>query len=130
MPKMTDGLIKRGATWSYVLREKDPATGTTRPRWVGGHPTKKAAREARDAARHAAHRGTYVSSSNLTVGEYLDTWIAAHEVGLKPSTAKSYRANIDRYLRPRIGHDAPAVPLPLRPLDPVSRPLRQGRQGR
>lgn len=105
MPKMTDGLIKRGATWSYVVREVEPQTGKSKPRWVGGFPTKKAAREARDAARHATHRGTYVAPKNLTVGEYLETWIAAHEVELKPSTAKSYRDNIERYLRPRIGRE-------------------------
>lgn len=105
MSKMSDGLIQRGATWSYVVREVDPATGKSKPRWVGGHPTKKAAREARDAARHATHRGTYVAPKNLTVGDYLDTWITAHEVELKPSTAKSYRDNIERYLRPRIGRE-------------------------
>jgi integrase len=39
------------------------------------------------------------------VGEYLDRWIDAHEVGLKPSTAISYRANVNRYLRPALGHE-------------------------
>lgn len=36
---------------------------------------------------------------------WLNTWIEAHAVSLKPSTAKSYRDNIDRYLNPRIGHE-------------------------
>lgn len=102
---MRDGLIQRGSTWSYVVRERDPKTGQSKPRWVGGFPTKKAAREARDSARHATHRGTYVAPKNLTVGEYLDLWITAHEVELKPSTAKSYRDNIERYLRPALGHE-------------------------
>ncbi|HMM96719.1 site-specific integrase [Phycicoccus sp.] len=105
MSGMKDGIIQRGATWSYVVRERDPQTGKSRPRWVGGFPTRKAAREARDAARHATHRGTYVAPRNLTVGEYLDEWIRSHEVELKPSTAKSYRDNIERYLRPRLGHE-------------------------
>jgi integrase len=39
------------------------------------------------------------------VGEYLDRWVEAHSVELKPSTAKSYRDNIARYLRPTIGHE-------------------------
>jgi len=63
------------------------------------------ARKARDAARHATNRGTFVAPASLTVGEYLDRWIDAHEVGLKPSTAISYRANVNRYLRPALGHE-------------------------
>lgn len=105
MAKMKDGIIQRGKGYSYVVRERDAATGKTKPRWVSGFPTRKAAREARDAARYANHRGTYVAPKDLTVGEYLDLWIAAHEVELKPSTAKSYRDNIDRYLRPALGHE-------------------------
>lgn len=105
MAKMKDGIIQRGKGYSYVVRERDTETGKTKARWVSGYPTRKAAREARDAARHATHRGTYVAPKEQTVGEYLDVWIAAHEVELKPSTAKSYRDNIDRYLRPALGHE-------------------------
>ena len=104
-PKMRDGIIQRGTTYSYVVRQRDPKTGKTRQVWVGGHPTRKAAKDARDAARHAVNRGTYVPPQQLTVGDWLDRWITAHEVELKPSTAKTYRANIDRYLRPALGHE-------------------------
>lgn len=102
-PAMRDGVIKRGATYSYVVREKDPTTGKTKPRWVGGFPTIKAAKEARDKARHDVHRGTWVPPQDTTVSAYLDGWIVAHSVELKPSTAKSYRDNIERYLKPTIG---------------------------
>jgi integrase len=105
MSEMRDGIIQRGASWSYVVRERDPQTGTTKPRWRGGFPTRTAARKARDSARNAVNRGTYVPPANLTVGQWLDTWITAHEVELKPSTAASYKANIARYLRPAIGHE-------------------------
>ena len=105
MSEMRDGIIQRGATYSYVVRERDPQTGTTKPRWVGGFPTRTAARKARDEARHAVNRGTYVAPQNLTVGKWLDTWIDGHAVELKPSTAASYRANIARYLKPAIGHE-------------------------
>ena len=103
--KMRDGVIQRGKTWSYVVRERDPQTGKTKPRWVGGYPTRTAAKAARDEARHAVNRGTYVAPQTMTVAEYLDRWVTAHEVELKPSTAASYRANIVRYLNPRIGQD-------------------------
>jgi integrase len=103
--RMRDGIIKRGATWSYVVREKDPATGKTRPRWVGGFSTRTAAKAARDGARNAVNTGTYVAPQDVTVGAYLDRWLEAHSVELKPSTVWSYRAKIDLYLKPAIGND-------------------------
>lgn len=111
---MRDGVIQRGKTWSYVIRERDGQSGVTRQRWVGGFPTRKAAKDARDAARHAVNRGTYVAPHNVTVGEYLDTWMEAHAVTLKPSTARSYRGNIDRYLKPSLGHEGLRALTPSR----------------
>jgi integrase len=46
-----------------------------------------------------------VAPQDLTVGEFLDRWVEAHAVELKPSTAKSYRDNISRYLAPTIGRE-------------------------
>jgi integrase len=103
--RMRNGIVKRGSTWSYVVRERDPETGKTKPRWVGGFKTRKDAEKARDGARNAVHRGTYVAPRDLTVGKYLDDWILGHEVELKPSTAASYRSKIDLYLKPAIGHE-------------------------
>lgn len=41
---------------------------------------------------------------NKTVTAWLDEWMDAHEVSLKPSTRRSHRASIDRYIKPNIGH--------------------------
>ena len=38
-PKLRDGVMKRGNTWSYVIRVKDPETGISKPKWVGGFAT-------------------------------------------------------------------------------------------
>jgi integrase len=32
MPKLRDGVIQRGGSWSYVIRVPDPATGVSKPR--------------------------------------------------------------------------------------------------
>jgi integrase len=40
MPRLRDGVIKRGGSWSYVIRVPDPATGMSKPRWVGGFDTR------------------------------------------------------------------------------------------
>ena len=30
--RLRDGVLKRGTTWSYVIRVKDPETGVSKPR--------------------------------------------------------------------------------------------------
>jgi integrase len=60
-PRLRDGVMKRGRTWSYVIRVPDPATGVSRPRWVGGFETEEDAKAARDEARVRARRGEYVT---------------------------------------------------------------------
>jgi Phage integrase, N-terminal SAM-like domain/Arm DNA-binding domain len=103
MSKLRDGVIKRGATWAYVVRVADAETGRTRPRWVGGFATKEEAKAARDEARVAARRGEYVNRSTLTVREYLNEWIDAHAASVKPGTARGYRDDIEFYIAPRLG---------------------------
>jgi integrase len=103
MPRLRDGVIKRGASWSYVIRVPDPATGVTKPRWVGGFATEQEAKAARDEARVQARRGEYVSRSASTVAAYLAEWVEAHATTVKPKTLAGYRHDIDHYIVPRIG---------------------------
>ncbi|MBB6345498.1 integrase [Nonomuraea muscovyensis] len=102
-PKLRDGIIKRGNTWYYVIRVKDPETGLSKPKWVGGYATEDEAKAARDEARVTARRGEYVDRNAITVGEYLDDWIEAHAMQIKPRTLKDYRMIIRLYIKPNIG---------------------------
>lgn len=102
-PRMRGGIIKRGSTFSYVVRTRDPASGQSKLRWVGGFATEREARTARDRARAETNDGTYVAPHRVTVGEWLTVWLEAHRGTLKPSTAASYEDKIECYLRPRIG---------------------------
>jgi integrase len=95
--------MKRGSTWSYVIRVKDPETGANKPRWVGGFATEAAAKAARDEARVNARQGQYIDRDSITVAAYLDQWIEAHAVVVKPKTLQDYRHLIARHVRPRIG---------------------------
>jgi integrase len=95
--------MKRGTTWSYVIRVRDAVTGESKPKWVGGFTTEDDAKAARDEARVKARRGEYVDPHTITVGEYLDEWIEAHAVEIKPKTLTDYRHMIDRYIKPNIG---------------------------
>jgi len=104
MGTLRDGVMKRGKTWSYVIRVIDPTTGVSKPKWVGGFATEAAAKEARDEARRAARRGEYVDRSGVTVSEYLRDWLDAHALEVKPKTLAGYRYLIRQYVEPRIGH--------------------------
>jgi integrase len=102
-PKLRDGVMKRGNTWSYVIRVKDPETGVSKPRWVGGFESEEDAKAARDEARVKARRGEYIDRNNMTVAAYLDEWIEAHAVEIKPKTLADYRHLIERHVKPHIG---------------------------
>ena len=103
-PKLRDGVMKRGATWSYVIRVKDTETGMSKPRWVGGYATEQEAKAARDEGRVKAHRGEYIDRNRITVSAYLDDWIDSHAMEIKPRTLHDYRSCIRLYVTPRIGH--------------------------
>ena len=103
-PRLRDGVMKRGTTWSYVIRVKDPETGISKPRWVGGFATEENAKAARDEARVKARHGEYIDRNRITVAAYLDDWIDAHAMEIKPRTLADYRACIRLYATPRIGH--------------------------
>jgi integrase len=101
--KLRDGLVKRGSTWSYVIRVHDPESGVSRPRWVGGFRTEAEAKAARDQARVSARSGQYIERNLITVGAYLDQWLIAHALEIKPKTLQDYRHLINRHVKPRIG---------------------------
>ena len=102
-PRLRDGVMKRGTTWSYVIRVKDPETGISKPRWVGGFATEQDAKAARDQARVSARQGQYINRNSITVAAYLEQWLEAHAVEVKPKTLQDYRHLINRHVRPYIG---------------------------
>src|SRR5215469_10435237 len=102
--KLRGGVMKRGRSWSYVIRIKDAETGVSRPRWVGGFATEDEAKAARDEARVKARRGEYVGRNQITVAAYLGDWIDSHSMEIKPRTLLDYRACIRLYVTPHIGH--------------------------
>src|SRR5262249_16661470 len=114
--RLRDGVMKRGTTWSYVIRVKDPETGISKPRWVGGFATEQDAKAARDEARVKARHGEYVDRTSITVATYLDQWLEAHAVEVKPKTLQDYRHLINRHVPPQIGA------LRLQALTPAPRP--------
>lgn len=101
-PKLKDGVIQRGATWSYVIRVTD-AAGVSRPKWVGGFATEKDAKAARDLARVDARRGQFVHRNKVTVEQYLREWLEGHALEVRAKTLEGYRSLMERYVIPRLG---------------------------
>jgi integrase len=102
--KVKNGIVFTGRSWSYVLRVPDTNTGKTKPQWVGGFESEKAAKLARDKARVTLSTSNYVSPNKITLGEYLTTWInEVHANQLKASTLERYKRVINRYLIPELG---------------------------
>jgi len=101
--QVRDGIVRRGRTWSYVVRVTGPDTGRSRPKWVGGFATEAEAKAAPDNARVAARRGEYVDRNRVTVAEFLSSWLAGHALTVKPCTLAGYRFLVDSYVVPRIG---------------------------
>jgi integrase len=126
MSKLRDGVIKRGTRWAYVVRVHDPEAGLSRPKWVGGFATEEAAKAARDEARVAARRGEYVDRSALTVRQFLAEWLEAHQASVKRGTIAGYRADVERYITPRIG----SLRLQPAPCDALQVVPGTGRVGR
>ena len=100
---MKNGIVKRGSTYSYVIRVPDPRTGKTKPQWVGGFTTENEAKKARDKARVTVANGTYVAPAKMTLEEFLGYWIKIHSQTLKPKTTEGYEGVIKRYINPRLG---------------------------
>ena len=104
MSTLRDGLMKRGNSWSFVIRVTDAQTGMSKPKWVGGFATEAEAKEARDSARVAARHGAYVDKNRITVKQYLGDWLDAHAMEIKPATLATYRYLVKHYVNVHIGH--------------------------
>ena len=102
---MRGSVLKRGRTWTYVLSlGRESVSGKKRQRWVGGFKTKADAELALTRALAAHDSGAVaVSTTGLTVAQFLDEWLEAVRQSLKATTAKSYSEMMQGYVAPRIG---------------------------
>jgi len=98
-----DGIAKRGSSYSYIVRVKDPETGVSKQKWISGFATKEEARSARDKARTEARTGVFVSPTKVTVKEHFEAWWEIKKEKVKPTTAENYRFLLDRYILPKFG---------------------------
>lgn len=74
-----------------------------RQRYRTGFATKAEAVEALNEHQQARTDGSYLEPSKITVGEYLDRWLASGADGVRGSTLKGYEVCVRVHIVPRIG---------------------------
>jgi len=87
-------------TWAYQIDYVRDSSGRRKQITKGGFPTKGAANAAlQDLATVLM---SDVDAHSVSVGQYLDDWLAGKHA-LKPKTAALYRDALDHYLIPHLG---------------------------
>jgi len=99
------GHIARRGKSSWRLKfdlGTDPTTGERQTRFVTVRGKRQDAERELSKLLNAAHDGTLVEPSKITVGDYLSAWLdGAH--GLSPKTIERYRELVDRQIVPHLG---------------------------
>lgn len=95
MPRNSEPIVKHTLASGKIVYKAvvdagpDPATGQRRQR-RGTFPTQKAARAWLAQTRVEVEKGTYVAPVKVSLGDYLDQWLAGR-VDVKPTTRRNYQ---------------------------------------
>lgn len=108
MPKKRgqgEGTISKredGTWWGRITVGVDSDGKQKRKAFYG--KTKAEVRKKMVAAQNDLNNGVYVEPSKLTVGQWIDIWIAEYKKNsIKPTTFVNYRARITTHIKPAIG---------------------------
>src|SRR5258708_22276291 len=85
-------------SWAFVV-DVAPAGARRDQRKKGGFATKAAALTAMGELQSAKAAGTYIESSRLTVGRYLEQGIGARH-GIRDNTRRDYQGAITKHIIP------------------------------
>ncbi len=107
---------------------RDPKTGKRRSKWVTVHGSKRDAQRELRRLLHELDTGTQVEPSRLTVGEFLERWLAdyaQHNVSAK--TNERYGEIVRKHLVPALGAHQLTKLTPLHVQQYYSEALKRGR---
>ena len=80
----------------------DPGTGKQIQRSISGKTQKEVAQKLK-AITASIDAGTYKAPCKMTVGEWLDIWVAEYLKNVKPMTVRNYVHQIKYHLKPALG---------------------------
>lgn len=103
---MRGHIKKRGENWSVIVElPKDTITGKRKQKWYTVKGNKKNAETFLTEKLRELDTGILINTKKMTLEEYLDYWIAeACENKLKTTTLEGYKHNIERHIKPILGH--------------------------
>jgi len=119
----------KGNWWAVVDIGRDPETGKRRQKWHRLAATgKRQAQQELSKLLADLAGGTYVEPAKLTVGEYLERWLADYaRVNVAAKTFERYEGIIRRHLIPNLGGYPISKLQPLHIQEYYSRALQSGR---
>lgn len=80
----------------------DPSTGKQIQRSISGKTQKEVKQKLKEILADL-DKGTYIAPCKLTVGEWLDIWLAEYLGDVKPLTKQTYTIEINTHLKPSLG---------------------------
>ena len=99
-------VMRNGTAYTFweaqVTVGSDPGTGKRIRKTFTGK-TQKEVREKMQEAAAAVQNGTYFEPSKMTVGEWLDLWLAEYCGDKKYLTQKHYKAQVEQHIKPALG---------------------------
>jgi integrase len=94
---------KRGDRW-YGSIEGPRKPDGKRTRLYASGATRRAVEEELTRLGREVDTGVVLDLASITVGEYLDEWVAWARLELRPTTAEGYAGLVKNQLRPAFGH--------------------------
>lgn len=80
----------------------DPGTGKQIQRSITGKTQKEVSQKLKTATA-AIDEGTYTAPSRMTVGQWMDIWVAEYLGGVKPRTVDNYKGVVNHRIKPGLG---------------------------
>ena len=80
----------------------DPSTGKQIQRTITGKTQKEVSQKLK-AATVSIDNGSYIAPCKMTLGQWLDTWLAEYLNHVKPLTQEMYKNEVKKHIRPALG---------------------------
>lgn len=94
---------KNGANWQVVIDLGLDVKGNRQRIYKTVKGTKKDAEKLKTKLLHEIDTGSYKEPCEMTVEEYLQSWLKNYTTMLSPTTANGYRTNIEVHVIPVLG---------------------------
>ncbi|BEP13273.1 site-specific integrase [Acidothermaceae bacterium B102] len=122
---MKGSVKKYGPTWRIRWDAGFKPDGSRDQRSRGGYATRREAEAALVEAMDLARHGQVFDAGKVTVGEFLDAWLASKR-SIRETTYRAYGGHIRVYLKPLIGQ-VPLAALRAEHLDAMYASIREGK---